>query len=40
MNELLIWIVEFLEAVDEFLGERLGPNWWVGTKLERFAPKR
>jgi len=39
MNELLIWIAKFLESVDEFLRERLGPDWWIGTNLEKFAPK-
>jgi hypothetical protein len=28
-----------LETLDEFLEERLGPQWWMGTKMERFAPK-
>ena len=37
---LLLPDVEFLEALDPFLKERLGPRWWVGTPLERFAPKR
>jgi hypothetical protein len=36
----LITPARLLEALDEFLLERLGPNWWVGTKLEEFAPKR
>jgi hypothetical protein len=39
-NELLIWIARMLEALDECLKKRLGQNWWVGTKLEQFAPKR
>jgi hypothetical protein len=29
----------FLEELDEYLAERLGPRWWVGTPLEKFAPK-
>jgi hypothetical protein len=28
-----------LEALDAFLTERLGPEWWVGTEMEPFAPK-
>lgn len=39
-DQLLIWVAKLLEALDEVLTERLGPNWWVGTKLEQFAPKR
>jgi hypothetical protein len=35
----LIWDARLFEALDEFLLERLGPNWWVGTKLDKFAPK-
>ena len=37
---LLIPKVEMLEALEEFLKKQLGPEWWVGTELERFAPKR
>lgn len=41
LNErLLLWIAPFLEALDETLKDRLGPDWWIGTPLERFAPKR
>jgi hypothetical protein len=29
-----------LETLDEHLEKRLGPKWWVGTEMERFAPKR
>lgn len=31
---------EMLEKLDEFLEERLGPKWWVGTPLEQFQPRR
>jgi|SRR5882762_271527 len=37
---LLIPRAEMLEALDAFLEKRLGPNWWVGTEMEHFAPKR
>jgi hypothetical protein len=37
---LLIPNVEMLEILDEFLQKRLGPRWWVGTEVDRFAPKR
>ena len=36
---LLIPNAEMLEILDEFLEKRLGPKWWVGTEMERFAPK-
>jgi hypothetical protein len=37
---LLIPRAEMLEVLDAFLEKRLGPNWWVGTEMEHFAPKR
>jgi len=37
---LIIPKAEMLEALEAFLGERLGSEWWVGTEMERFAPKR
>jgi hypothetical protein len=37
---LLIPRAEMLEVLDGFLEKQLGPNWWVGTEMERFAPKR
>ncbi len=35
----LLWVAEILEALDGFLVEKLGPKWWAGTPLARFAPK-
>jgi hypothetical protein len=29
---------EFLLDLDTFLRERLGPRWWEGTALEKYAP--
>jgi len=40
LSSLLIPKAEMLEALDAFLIKRLGPKWWVGTEMERFAPKR
>ena len=37
---LLIPNAEMLEVLDAFLKQRLGSEWWIGTGLERFAPKR
>jgi hypothetical protein len=37
---LLIPRAEMLEALDMYLEKRLGPEWWVGTEMERFAPER
>jgi hypothetical protein len=30
---------EFLEALETFLQEQFGPNWWYGSPLEKFAPR-
>jgi len=35
----LAWVVQMLEAADEILADLLGPQWWLGTALARFAPK-
>jgi hypothetical protein len=35
----LLWIADMLEMLDEFLLKKLGPQWWHGTEVERFAPK-
>jgi len=39
-DQLLLWVARLLEALEECLRERLGSNWWEGTALEEFAPKR
>jgi hypothetical protein len=31
---------EFYECLDAFLTDKLGPQWWVNTELEKYAPKR
>jgi hypothetical protein len=42
--ELLLPKAEMLEALDAFVKKKFGPEWWVGTEMERFAltrkPKR
>src|SRR5438552_12089489 len=32
--------LEMLEALDAFMKPKFGPEWWVRTEMERFAPKR
>lgn len=39
IDKLLLWIPEMLEKLNTFLLEKFGRRWWVGTELERFAPK-
>jgi hypothetical protein len=29
-----------LEAFDAFVKKKFGSDWWVGTEMERFAPKQ
>jgi hypothetical protein len=33
LEKLLAWIPSFLEALDDFLVERLGPQWWASSEL-------
>jgi hypothetical protein len=40
MEELLLWIATLLEMMDKLLKERLGTDWWHGTDLEQFSPRR
>jgi hypothetical protein len=35
----LLWVAEALEWLHAHLVEQLGPKWWVGTPLEKLAPK-
>jgi hypothetical protein len=39
-EKLLTPNAEMLEALDNYLADRLGPRWWENTPLERFSPKR
>lgn len=36
----LLWIPEMLENLDAVLVKTLGPNWWTGTEMEKYVPKR
>ncbi len=36
----LHWIADMLEKLDEFQVKKLGPQWWVNTGIEQFAPKK
>ena len=38
-DKLLRQNAELLEALDEYLVKKLGPQWWIGTPLEKLAPK-
>lgn len=40
IEKLLLRIPEMLEALDQFLTDKLGPKWWIDTPLEKYAPKR
>jgi hypothetical protein len=39
MRELLLWIADMLERLSEYVSEKWGRQWWLGTDLEHFAPK-
>jgi hypothetical protein len=39
-DTMLIPNAEMLELLDDYLRERLGPNWWHNTPLEEFTPRR
>ncbi len=39
VDKLLLPHAEFCELLDSMLAEKLGPEWWLNTNLERFAPK-
>jgi hypothetical protein len=38
--KLLLPLAEVLETLDATLKKTLGSKWWVGTEMERFAPRR
>ncbi len=40
IEKLLLGIPEALEELDDFLVKIRGPEWWKGTPLEKYAPKR
>ena len=40
IREILLWVADMLETLDQFQVRRLGPRWWIGTEVEQFAPKR
>jgi len=35
----LLWVAEMLEKLHDWATEKWGPNYWVGTPLEPFAPE-
>ena len=40
IETLLLETPEMLEELDSFLVVKLGPEWWKGTSLEKYAPKQ
>ena len=40
IENLQLGTPEVLEELDSFLVEQLGPEWWKGTPLEKYAPRR
>jgi hypothetical protein len=39
IDRVLLWVAEALEWLHTYLIEELGPKWWVGTPLEKLAPR-
>jgi hypothetical protein len=35
----LHWIADMLETADAYLANKLGPEWWKSTELQKFAPR-
>jgi hypothetical protein len=35
----LHWIAEMLEKLDSLLTQKWGEKWWIGTEIEKYAPK-
>jgi len=40
VRTLLLTNPEMLEELDSLLTKERGPEWWVGTSLEKYVPKR
>ena len=40
IEKSLLWLAEMLEQLDKVLLNKLGPEWWANTEIERFAPKK
>ena len=39
IQEMLLWIAEFLEKLSGHLAGTRGPQWWRHTELAEYAPK-
>ena len=35
----LRWVADMLETADAYLANKLGPQWWKNTELQKFAPR-
>jgi hypothetical protein len=40
LQKLVRWIPAALVALSKYLKGQLGPNWWIGTSFEQFAPQQ
>jgi len=40
IKTFLLWVADMLEILDQYLVEKLGPNWWHDTPIAIFALKR
>lgn len=39
IDKFILWIPEMLETLDALLVKKLGRKYWLGTDLEKYAPK-
>ncbi|MGB6973820.1 MAG: hypothetical protein WBD67_03960 [Terracidiphilus sp.] len=39
MDQLLLWIAQFLELLDEFLRAQFGPKWWTKKEFVEFTKR-
>jgi hypothetical protein len=40
MENLMAWVADLLEMLDDHLREKLGPDWWLETPPEKAVPRR
>jgi hypothetical protein len=40
VETMLAWVADLLELLDDFLREKFGTQWWVGTPVENAEPMR
>jgi hypothetical protein len=39
VETFVVWVAEMLEVLSKHAAEQWGPQWWLNTDLNRFAPQ-